>query len=64
MADAEDDGAPLGVWIGLSLIAAVSFYCQAVVTEERFVPALNVVATEFNIPDDVAGWYHMEIHFG
>lgn len=28
---------------------------QAAITEERFVPALNVIATEFNIPDDVAG---------
>ena len=28
---------------------------QATVTEERFVPALNVIATEFGIPDDVAG---------
>jgi K+-dependent Na+/Ca+ exchanger-like protein len=54
MAD-SDEGASLGVWIGLSIIAAVSFYCQAAVTEERFVPALNVVAIKFNIPDDVAG---------
>lgn len=34
MAD-SDEGASLGVWIGLSIIAAVSFYCQAAVTEER-----------------------------
>lgn len=33
----ESDGAPLSVWIGLSIIAAVSFYCQATVTEERYV---------------------------
>lgn len=44
--------APVWVWIGLSLIAAASFWCQAVVTEERFVPALNVIADQFNIPDD------------
>jgi len=44
--------APLWVWIGLTSIAAVSFWCQAAVTEERFVPALNVVATFYNIPDD------------
>jgi Ca2+/Na+ antiporter len=57
MADAEDDGATAspGVWIGLTVIAAVSFYFQAALTEERFVPALNVIAIEFNIPDDVAG---------
>jgi Ca2+/Na+ antiporter len=55
MAEEASEGAPLGVWIGLIIIAAVSFYCQAAVTEERFVPALNVIANEFNIPDDVAG---------
>jgi Ca2+/Na+ antiporter len=55
MADTEDDGASLGVWIGLSVIAAVSFYFQAALTEERLVPALNVIAVQFNIPDDVAG---------
>jgi hypothetical protein len=55
MADAEVHEASLGVWIGLSVIAAVSFYSLATVTEERFVPALNVIAVEFNIPDDVAG---------
>lgn len=32
-----DDGAPLSVWIGLSIVAALSFYCQAAVTEERYV---------------------------
>ena len=39
MADsaAENEGAPLAVWIGLSVTAAISFYCQAVVTEERYV---------------------------
>lgn len=47
--------APVSVWIGLCLIAAISFWCQAAVTEERFVPALNVLSSEFNIPDDVAG---------
>ena len=44
-----------GVWIGLSLIAAVSFWTQASVTEERFAPALNVITNLMNIPDDVAG---------
>mmetsp|Transcript_24995 Transcript_24995/g.36689 ORF Transcript_24995/g.36689 Transcript_24995/m.36689 type:complete len:116 (-) Transcript_24995:2039-2386(-) len=43
------------VWIGLSFTATISFYLQATVTEERFVPALNVIANHFNIPDDVAG---------
>ena len=51
----EAPTASLGVWIGLIVIAAISFWCQAAVTEERFVPALNVLSVEFNIPDDVAG---------
>ena len=47
--------ASVWVWIGLTVIAAISFWCQATVTEERFVPALNVLSTAFDIPDDVAG---------
>lgn len=67
--------APVSVWIGLILMAAVSFWCQAgrsigdrggfydgepltslaVITEERFVPALNEIAHAYNIPDDIAG---------
>lgn len=31
------------------------FVNQAVITEERFVPALNMISVEQNIPDDVAG---------
>mmetsp|Transcript_6142 Transcript_6142/g.8704 ORF Transcript_6142/g.8704 Transcript_6142/m.8704 type:complete len:679 (+) Transcript_6142:42-2078(+) len=53
--DGEQVTAPPIVWVGLTFMAAVSFWCQATVTEERFVPALNVIATEYNIPDDVAG---------
>lgn len=55
MDEDEVPTAPVWVWIGLSVIACVSFWCQATVTEERFVPALNVIANEFNIPDDIAG---------
>eukprot|EP00560_Eucampia_antarctica_P007356 CAMPEP_0197828358 /NCGR_PEP_ID=MMETSP1437-20131217/4936_1 /TAXON_ID=49252 ORGANISM="Eucampia antarctica, Strain CCMP1452" /NCGR_SAMPLE_ID=MMETSP1437 /ASSEMBLY_ACC=CAM_ASM_001096 /LENGTH=329 /DNA_ID=CAMNT_0043429537 /DNA_START=38 /DNA_END=1024 /DNA_ORIENTATION=+ len=51
----EEDTTSFWVWFGLTFIALVSFWCQAKVTEERFVPALNVIATYFNIPDDVAG---------
>jgi len=47
--------ASLGKWIFLIVVAAVSFWSQATVTEERFVPALNVIANKFNIPDDIAG---------
>ena len=60
MADAEagEETAPLWVWIGLSLIAAMSFWFQATVTEEYFVPALNVIADGFGIPDDSAYQTH------
>ena len=47
--------ASVGMWIFLIVVAAVSFWSQATVTEERFVPALNVIADKFNIPDDIAG---------
>ena len=43
------------VWLGLSIIASLSFYAQALVTEERFVPAVNVIATHWNMPSDIAG---------
>ena len=43
------------VWLGLSTIASLSFYAQALVTEERFVPAVNVIATHWNMPSDIAG---------
>ncbi|KAL3801224.1 hypothetical protein HJC23_012624 [Cyclotella cryptica] len=51
----EESGSPLWVWIGLSAIACASFWCQAIVTEERLVPALNVIATHYSIPSDIAG---------
>jgi len=57
--ETENEATPLYVWIGLSCIACVSFWCQAVVTEERFVPALNVIANTFNIPDDSTFPQHM-----
>ena len=47
--------APAYVWVGLSIIASLSFYAQALVTEERFVPAVNVIATHWNMPSDIAG---------
>lgn len=53
--DTGGESAPLYVWLLLSFTAIVSFWFQAVLTEERFVPALNLIATAFNIPDDVAG---------
>mmetsp|Transcript_2394 Transcript_2394/g.3158 ORF Transcript_2394/g.3158 Transcript_2394/m.3158 type:complete len:644 (-) Transcript_2394:234-2165(-) len=51
----EQDSATFIVWVLLIFCAVVSFWFQAVLTEERFVPALNVVSVKFNIPDDVAG---------
>jgi Ca2+/Na+ antiporter len=50
----EESGGTLTL-VGLSLIASASFYYQAVVTEERFVPALNVISKKLRISDDVAG---------
>lgn len=47
--------ASVGKWIFLIFVAGVSFWSQATVTEERFVPALNVISNKFNIPDDIAG---------
>jgi len=57
MSDEEEAAvtAPVWVWFGLSVIACISFWLQATVTEERFVPALNIIADYFNIPDDIAG---------
>lgn len=43
------------VFFLLIFTAVVSFWFQAVLTEERFVPSLNLISTRFNIPDDVAG---------
>lgn len=51
----EISSAPIYIWVLLVVMAAVSFWCQATVTEERFVPALNIIANEYNIPDDIAG---------
>ena len=53
--DESSTSSPWWLWLGLILVACTSFWCQATVTEERFVPALNVIATAFGIPDDVAG---------
>eukprot|EP00980_Cylindrotheca_fusiformis_P017561 scaffold5508_cov104-Cylindrotheca_fusiformis.AAC.5 len=55
VANNNTDGASMIVWIALIVIAGVSFWCQAVVTEERLVGALNVIAEHFNISHDVAG---------
>lgn len=55
MDEEEVPTAALWWWIVLILIAVVSFWCQATVTEERFVPCLNIIASEYNIPPDIAG---------
>ena len=31
----EDSDTPFYIWLGLSFIAIISFWCQATVTEER-----------------------------
>ena len=51
----ETGAAPVWYWCLMTSIAIVSFWAQATVTEERFVPALNVIANEYNIPSDIAG---------
>ena len=37
MEEVDEVTAPWYVWAGLTVVAAVSFWCQAVVTEERYV---------------------------
>eukprot|EP00551_Chaetoceros_affinis_P016603 CAMPEP_0203706524 /NCGR_PEP_ID=MMETSP0091-20130426/53316_1 /ASSEMBLY_ACC=CAM_ASM_001089 /TAXON_ID=426623 /ORGANISM="Chaetoceros affinis, Strain CCMP159" /LENGTH=66 /DNA_ID=CAMNT_0050582383 /DNA_START=46 /DNA_END=242 /DNA_ORIENTATION=- len=49
--DALDKVSPFVLFI----VAMLAFYFQAMVTEERFVPALNIIATRLSISDDVAG---------
>mmetsp|Transcript_17651 Transcript_17651/g.28891 ORF Transcript_17651/g.28891 Transcript_17651/m.28891 type:complete len:707 (-) Transcript_17651:103-2223(-) len=41
--------------VALVVISIVAFWVQSVVTEERLVPALNIISEYFNIPDDIAG---------
>lgn len=54
--DDDDNETASWMWIvGLTVIAGISFWVQAKLTEDRFVPALNVIANHFNIPDDIAG---------
>mmetsp|Transcript_10960 Transcript_10960/g.30285 ORF Transcript_10960/g.30285 Transcript_10960/m.30285 type:complete len:642 (-) Transcript_10960:85-2010(-) len=53
--EGAESGASVGLWTLLIVTSAISFWIQAVVTEERFVPALNVVADYFRIPNDIAG---------
>lgn len=49
------DTAPWYIWLAYSVTAGITFWLQAAVTEDRFVPALNVIATWLEVPDDVAG---------
>jgi hypothetical protein len=51
----ERPTAPWWIWVLLWIVAAASFWCQAIVTEERLVPALNVIAEHYKIPSDIAG---------
>lgn len=43
------------IMAGLLAVIAAMFWAQAAVVEERFVPALNVICVQLNIPDSVAG---------
>lgn len=47
--------APWWIWTFLCVVTAASFWCQAIVTEERLVPALNVIADYYKMPSDIAG---------
>eukprot|EP00531_Pseudo-nitzschia_arenysensis_P014271 CAMPEP_0116124498 /NCGR_PEP_ID=MMETSP0329-20121206/5311_1 /TAXON_ID=697910 /ORGANISM="Pseudo-nitzschia arenysensis, Strain B593" /LENGTH=648 /DNA_ID=CAMNT_0003618479 /DNA_START=83 /DNA_END=2029 /DNA_ORIENTATION=+ len=51
----EAPNAPWWVWTLLWACALTSFWSQAAVTEERLVPALNVIANYYEIPPDIAG---------
>lgn len=54
MVENNEDASFISI-VFLLLIASASFYYQALVTEERFVPALNVISKRLGISDDVAG---------
>jgi Ca2+/Na+ antiporter len=54
-AEEEVPTASWWIWTLLWIAAGTSFWCQAIVTEERLVPALNVIADYYKIPSDIAG---------
>lgn len=51
----EEDNDIFLVWVVAVALTLISFWAQAVITEERFVPWLNVVANRWGLSDDVAG---------
>jgi Ca2+/Na+ antiporter len=51
----DDERAILSTRVGIFAISLISFYVHAVVTDERLLPALNVIATGLNIPNELAG---------
>jgi len=51
----EAPNAAWWVWALLWTCSLTSFWNQATVTEERLVPALNVIADYYKIPPDIAG---------
>ena len=56
--DEEESVAPWiarGGYVLLIVGVLASFWGLAVVVEDFFVPALNIMCERFNIPDDVAG---------
>ena len=48
MNSSADDGGIASYYIHLllSILAIISFWCQSIVTEERLVPALNVLGED------------------
>ena len=47
--------APWWVWTLLWIYTLIAFWSQATVTEERLVPALNMIANHHKMPSDIAG---------
>lgn len=50
-----DEPYDTATFLALVCVSAISFWFQAIVTEERFVPALNFISKKIGISDDVAG---------
>jgi hypothetical protein len=47
----EEEIDPIHISLGFGLIAVIflTIYCQAVITEERLVPAVNLIANELDV---------------
>ena len=52
----EDEIDPIHISLGFGLIAVIflTIYCQEVITEERLVPAVNLIASEWDVSSNVS----------